>query len=485
MKSEPSSRLERSRFRSRGQPRAPILRDVDYLASYGCYPRSAVIELEIDRSITPGSLSFRVLKLSFDTRQGRQRLCEVSSKDWVMAAKGEKHFNLSLDVDAGYYLLVVAEGAKQSGFPFVVNENSGPADVAVVRPVFTQWSYHSDGFYFNEKRPLLDRALIQVSRLGPPGRLTDRALRKVARRLNFPGVNFPFKSFPANAEINLKSFYRRNNRWDRSLWDCEWGRLEGMWIDEVISGMAVFALLEKNGVPYHVFTDVDLHNQNKKLESYRVLIFAGQEGITPSYYEALKQLQTNPLTSFLVWGVQGFGYRQLDYNTETGALKYVCTRGHQGMWGDRLEDLQPVWVDEAQLFGFHFPEPQSATWRYDRLYSEIQVAQWDHPIVISHRTSGGKYSYAVRDLAGQNHPGLTWAGGEVQQRVRPEASVIAHLDDERELIGIGEYRNTVFFAPTYLPGFFAYQAHTHPEVEAWFMAALDYLTGKKTRCGSA
>jgi hypothetical protein len=81
----------------------------------------------------------------------------------------------------------------------------------------------------------------------------------------------------------------------------------------------------------------------------------------------------------------------------------------------------------------------------------------------------------VRDLAGASHPGLTWAGGEVQQCVAPGARVIAHLDDDERIIGIGEYRNTVIFSPTYLPAFFAYQSREHPEIEEWFMNALDYL----------
>jgi hypothetical protein len=90
------------------------------------------------------------------------------------------------------------------------------------------------------------------------------------------------------------------------------------------------------------------------------------------------------------------------------------------------------------------------------------------------------FSYQVHDLNGRSHPGLTWAGGEVQERIAPEATVIAHLDDEPEVIGIGEYRNTVLFSPTYLPAFFAYQSTEHPEIEAWFIAALNYLIGRKS-----
>ena len=464
---------------------APLMRDLKYLTTYGCYPTSAVIELATDGSSAPGDLAFRVLRLSFDGEQGKQTLRDISANQWRMTAKGDVQFDLSFNLDSGYYVLLVSDGYQQSGLPFIVNDKSVPADVAIIRPTFTQWSYHSDGFYPNEKLGVVDRLLGGVGGLGAPGRLTSRLLRRAAQGLNVSGASPGARLFPAHPEINLGTFYLRNNRWDRSIWDKEWGRTEGLWVDEVLSGMPVFSLLEKNNVPYHVYTDIDLHNQNTALNSYRVLIFSGQEGITSSYYKMLESLQSSGTNSFLLWGVQAFGYRQLEYNPQTGVLRYICTRGHEGMWGDSLENRQPDWGDEGQLFGFHFPEPQSATWRYDKLYSHIQVVKCDHPIVRGSQASSAKFSYAVSDVAGQCQPGLTWAGGEVQERVKAEASVIAQLDDERELIGIGEYRNIAFFAPTYLPAFFAYQAHEHPEVEAWFMAALDYLTGQNKRCGSA
>jgi hypothetical protein len=431
--------------------------------------------LEASKAVSAGLTVFKLFKLQFDLERGTQLLREVGEETWQLKLKGPTDLELTFDLTPGYYLLFSSEGHQPSALPIIVTDRSAPAEVAVIRPVFTQWSYHSKGFYFNEYRSPSDRLLMRVGGLGKAGRLAERALRQSAGRLRIPKINFPYGPFPAHASISLRDFYRRNNRWDRLLWDKELGRLEGLWVDEVLSGMPIFALLDKNSVPYHVFTDVDLHNQNPALSSYSVLIFSGQEGITPAYHRTLQSLQAARQTSFLLWGVQAFGYRQLAYDAETGELAYVGTRGSRGMWGDQLEGHQPEWGDEGNLFGFHFPEPESASWRYDKPYARIVVKEPEHPIVRRHRQSADTYHYEVRDLAGASHPGLTWAGGEVQQRVAPGAGVIAHLDDDEQIIGIGEYRNTVIFSPTYLPAFFAYQSREHPEIEEWFMNALDYL----------
>ena len=454
-----------------------VLRDTRYLENYGCHQPHSTLALEASQAVSEGQTVFKFFKLTFDPAAGTQLLKEVPEDNWRLTFKGRTSLNLSFNLTPGYYLLFASDdGHEPSALPLVVTDRTKPADVAVIRPVFTQWSYHSAGFYFNEYRSLADRTLMRIGSRGRAGRLTERMLRQAAGKLRLPKINFPYRPFPAHTVISLQGFYRRNNRWDRLLWDARLGRLEGLWVDEVLSGMPVFAMLDKNDVPYHVFTDVDLHNQNPALASYRVLVFSGQEGMTPSYYRMLQQLQAGGRTSFLLWGVQAFGYRQLNYEAETGELTYVGTRGRQGMWGDQLSGSQPEWGDEGKLFGFHFPEPQSASWRYDKPYARIVVSQPDHPITRGDRRPGKTYHYEVRDLAGTSHPGLTWAGGEVQQRVAPEARVIAHLDDDSQIIGIGEYRNTIIFSPTYLPAFFAYQSEQHPEIEEWFMAALEYLT---------
>jgi hypothetical protein len=462
---------------SRGKDLA--LRDTGYLETYGRYPSSSVMELEVQGADSLESLTFRIVRLVFDSDHRAQRLHDVQPGPWRVDIKENSRAALHFDLSTGYYILLASCGEQSSAVPFIVANHTKPADVAVIRPVFTQWSYHTDGFYANDYRSPVDRLLSRVGGLRGGGRFAERALRKAASNLGLRKVNTPVHTFPANAAINLGDFYRRNNRWERTMWDMEWGRQEGLWVDEVLSGMPIFALLEKNDIAYHVYTDVDLHLQNPALESYRVLIFSGQEGITAPYYRMLQNLQSSGRTSFLLWGVQAFGYRELDYQAATGELKYVCTRGHHGMWGDVLEDAQPEWEDEGRLFGFHFPEPRSANWRYDKPYSQIVISEPSHPIVSQAGEAETIFSYEVLDLGGKPHPGLTWAGGEVQQRIAPEATIIAHLDDDREVIGIGEYRNTVLFSPTYLPAFFAYQAKDHPEIETWFIAALNYLTGRK------
>lgn len=457
----------------------PVLRDTRYLETYGCYPRRAVVELEASEKLDAKLTRFKLLRLVFSEEESKQTfLEEPEGQTWSISFKEPTLLEFSFELNPGYYLLFASGERGRFALPIVVDDRERPASVAVIRPTFTQWSYHAEGFYHNDYRSQADRVLMSVGyRGGRAGRLMEGAMRKTARTLKLPKVNFPYTPFPANASINLNGFYRRNNRWDRLMWDETYGRLEGLWVDEVISGMPVFALLEKNAVPYHVYTDVDLHNRDPRLERYRVLIFSGQEGITRDYYTMLESLQARGETSFLLWGVQAFGYRQLDYDARSGELSYVATRGQRGMWGDALTERQPDWADESRLFGFHFPEPQSATWRYDKPYSRIVVHDREHAIVSASNHSE-TYHFEVRDRQGETHTGLTWAGGEVQERVDAEARVIAYLDDDREIIGIGEYRNTIIFSPTYLPAFFAYQSAEHPEIEAWLMAALSYLTRK-------
>ncbi len=418
-----------------------------------------------------------IQRVEFNAVQGRVGLDgNVDSEGWRFTQEGPRDFVLALDVASGYYLLLLSNGGIPYAFPLIVDQRDSPADVAVIRPVFTQWSYHQSGFYFDETRPLADRLLGSLGQSSRAGRFAEKRLRSLAARLSVPGVNFPYRPFPAHRRIDLTSFYRRNNRWDKTIWHQELGALEGLWCDELLSAMPLHSILEKNHIPFHVYTDVDLHMQNKALEQYSVLIFAGQEGVTPSYFEFLQQMQTRSTPRFLVWGVQGFGYRQLEFDANTGALEYVCTRGTHGMWGDRLEERQPDWGDEASLLVSPFPEPRSRQWRSQKPYSRIAVVRPDHPIFGGSAT--GDHSYYVKALSGQTMPGLTWAGGEIQERVSPEAQVLAHLDDDADVIGIGEYRNAVIFAPTYLPGFFAYQAQEHPEVEQWFLGALSYLRRK-------
>lgn len=448
-----------------------LIRDVDYLQTYGCYSPQSSIKFETSADVGSAA-AFKLLRLIFDPDAARQTFLDVPKERWSLELKGPRLISLSFNLDAGYYLFL-STTHQPTGFPIVINDHEKPAEVAIIRPVFTQWTYHANGFYFNAYRAPLDRLIKTIGSIPLAGGRTERGLREAARSLGVGGVNFPYKPFPANRQINLGGFYKRNNRWDRTLWDRQWGAIEGLWVDEILSGTPIFAVLDKHSIPYHVYSDVDLHNQNSALSAYRALIFSGQEGITPSYYAMLERLQEAGNTAFILWGVQGFGYRQLNYDSRSGELEYVGTRGKNGMWGDKLDGRQTDWRDEANLFGFHFPEPGSSNWRYDKPYSRIVVTPTEHP--LGSMLEPKEYRYEVRDLNNESRPGLTWAGGEFQTRVASSAKVIAHLDDDEEVIGIGEYKNTVVFSPTYLPAFFAYQSREHPEIEAWFLKALDYV----------
>ncbi len=447
-----------------------LIRDIEYLRTYGCYPPQSIIKLEASADLESAS-QFRLLNLTFDPVGGIQTFRDVSKERWGLESKGRRRVDLSFQLESGYYLLLT-KARQLTGFPIVITDQQKPARIAVIRPVFAQWTYHANGFYFNEYRAPVDRLLHTIGSIPLVGGRGESGLRQAARSLGIRGVDFPYRAFPANKQVNLGDFYKRNFRWDRSLWDRHWGNIEGLWVDEILSGMPIFAILDRHSIPYHVYSDVDLHDQNPALTSYSALIFSGQEGITSSYYDMLQRLQEANDTAFVLWGVQGFGYRQLEYNTGTGNLEYVATRGENGLWGDKLDGRETDWIDEANLFGFHFPEPGSANWRYDKPYSRIVVTDTEHPLG---RTQKSEYRYEVRDLNNESRPGLTWAGGEFQKRVATDAKIIAHLDDDQDVIGIGEYKNTIVFSPTYLPAFFAYQSREHPEIETWFLKTLDYL----------
>lgn len=462
-----------------------LIRACNYLENYGVYPIVSEITVEVDMPITTNHVQFDLQRVIFDDARGHLSLQALPRGDqWDVTVLDEHHCSLKVALAPGYHLFWMDGRGERCAMPIIFQNRTRPAEVAVIRPIFTIWSYHWAGFYFNESDFTETGFPGRNSSLARACRLAKRVFRRSAHRLGIRADTMGQKSFPAQGTIHLDQYYRRNNRWDKSIWDGEWGNMEGLWCDEVLSGMPVFALLDKHRVPYHVFTDVDLHAQNKALSDYRVLIFSGQEGMTLSYYQMLERLQKKGMTSFLLWGVQGFGYRQLSYDAKTGELRYECTRGRKGLWGDTLEERQPDWEDEAKLFGFHFPEPPSGDWRQKALFSRIGVFPSNHPIVRSSNTSGNSYSYRLQDAQANPKPGLTWAGGEIQRRVAPDAIVLAHLDGEEDLIGIGEYRNAVIFAPTYLPAFFAFQAQSHPEVESWFMAALEYLLGRSAPCES-
>lgn len=450
------------------------VRDRDYFRSLGVYSPGAIITYEIVSSGGYNNLAANLKRLTFDNIVKGIQFEEVKSYGILDFPDKKVDMTIKLEKNLlpGYYLLLFEKQHFSYGTSIIVPFPYA-TPLAVIKPVFTEWTYHAKGSYFNEERAFLDRLLTRLGSFGSSFSKMEAGFRKIAKALKIRGVNFPYKPFPAHRSINLNSFYVQNHRWDRTIWSKEFGAIDGIWNDEILSAFPIFALLEKNNIEFNVLTDIDLHNKNPKLADYDIIIFYGNEGITKEYYDYLAKLADDCKKRIILWGCQGFGYRQLDYNTQTNELTYVCTRGRNGMWGDKLEEREPDWGDEAKLLGFHFPEPEGADWRYLKLYRTLRVKHKNHWLIKESGIEKDGFTYSIMDLNGNMREGLTWAGGEVFKRISSDAEVIACLNDDEDIIGIGEYKNIIVFAPTYLPAYFAYQNEEHPEIEKLFLAAAD------------
>jgi hypothetical protein len=255
--------------------------------------------------------------------------------------------------------------------------------------------------------------------------------------------------------------------------------MNGLWCDEWTSSFPVFALLDKNEIQFDVYSDVDIHNMNPDLLKYKLLIFYGQEGITSDYYRYLKKISSELKIPMIFLCVQGFGYRQYNYDSVTGELAYICTRGKHGIWGDILEDQDPVWKNEGELFGFQFPEPDPF-WGYNQYtghlpgYSKLKIINKKHWLIQESGITVNEFIYFM-EVKGQRIEGLTGLGGEIQRKFKEEAEVIACLGDDTDIVGIGEYNNILIFSPTYWPIYFAYQQEKHPEVEKLIITAIRHF----------
>lgn len=456
-----------------------VVRDIDYVNTFGIYAPGHTIQYEF-KFLTEGvcnlDIAISLEQLYFDKENQKVKLRKIRQ---VQGRSISNYDLLNLrvpdDLPDGFYLyLFTAPDGYQVGNSIIIDDKSKASRIAIIRPVFTEWGYHYHGFYTNECRSKVDKLLTRLEGFSFPSNMLLQLFRRIAQSLCWKNVNYPYK-FPACSYVVLSDFYQQNHRWDKTIWDIEYGKIDGIWCDDVVSSFAIYGLLSKNGVDFDVYSDVDMHVANPVLNNYDVIIFYGAELMTLQYYQYLKILIENYGKAVILWGVQGFGYRQVDYDVKTHMLTYKCTRGKIGMWGDKLESIEPSWSNEGDLFGFQFPEPHSRNWR--KYYSTLNINIPNHWLVKKALSSGKlKFEYYI-NVDGRRVKGLTGAGGEILKKFSKDAQVIAYLDEDQDVIGIGEKGTTLVFSPTYWPAFFVYQAKEHPEIEALFLAALyHYLT---------
>jgi len=432
-----------------------LIRDLDYCKTFGIYSPGSLINYEI---VSSGGIKVRVSleRLIFNDVAKKIKFESLGNHaTWDLSKRMYRAIKLEEDLPLGYYLLRFKGPNLNHAITVIINDKRKKVRLAIIKPVFTEWTYHSDGFYPSEEKSAFKRLL----------NMPKRGLKRA-----------PLK-FPAHGSINLTSFYKQNHRWDKTIWDKEFGTIDGLWCDELLCAFPIFSLLEKNNISYHVYTDVDLHAKNKELTKYNTIIFYGSEGMTKEYFDFLSKLANQHKKKIILWGCQAFGYRQLEYDTETHDLSYSCSRGKMGLWGDKLEDQEPDWGDEAKLLGFHFPEPKDADWR--KPYKTLSIIDKDHGLIKGAGLKEKLFTYLIKDHDGNMREGLTWAGGEFFRKVSPDAKVVACLGTDKDVIGIGEYKNILIFSPTYLPAFFAYQNEEHPEIEKMFISAVTTFLDRK------
>jgi hypothetical protein len=440
------------------------VRDLRYLETFGIYRPGAELRLELGHFTQEWSPELAVtpvlLRVTTHAITGRLWLDPIRVYPSTPAST---RFDLQLPADlrSGQYLIEFRHpGQGRVVYPLFADGGGPEVRMAVVVPTFTVWGYHeTDGFYPGHARAPVDLALARLGRSSLAGFVAAAAAVVLFKLL---GLRVTQPQWPAHRSIELTGFFKTNHRWPKALWDEDLDRLDGLWTDDIDCVMPLFALLDRLGAPFRVVSDVDVHRDDARLKGFRALLFTGQESMTESYFQCLRDLAAAGVM-LVLWGVQGFGYRQVVFDDRTGRLTYVCSRGKRGFWGERLEDAQPPW-NEGELFGFWFPSPDSpeATNPHRIQYSRLVVDDHSHWLV-SGLDLRPETSYAVF-ASGAMRPGLNWMGGEPFRRVVPEARVIAHLD--RDVIGLGEYKSTIVVSPTFLPAYGVYQPERHPEVLA-------------------
>jgi hypothetical protein len=343
------------------------------------------------------------------------------------------------------------------------------ANVVVIRPSFTEWGYHRDGFYWNEQRRLGDKIVRKICATVPgSGRVLFPLCNLFPKQLRYPYFN------PANELINLERVYETNPRWLKAgHWAAsevyfdgsalalppEHSTWPGMWTEDVKSTLPTYALLQHAGLRFHTATDVDVHRGSDIVTNARVLLFYAQELMTREYFENLADYLQSRGRRVVLFGVQGMGYKEVTFSEGDGTLYFLGEKSPRvGLSGEVTSGVLPSWGRrDAEVFGFEFPQPFPG-WR--QMAHKLKIRDPNHWLI---QGMADQFTYEIADPDGTIVPGLTRAGGEYFRQTRDDARVIATLDDS-DLVGFGVYGNLVVLSPTYWPSFGFYQADAHPEV---------------------
>ncbi len=350
-----------------------------------------------------------------------------------------------------------------------INEPDGsPASAAVVVPTFTMWGYHeSGGFYPGHNRPSADLFIHRLAKAGLLGWASATAVRMITAKLN---VHLNQPHWPLHHSIRLDQPFRTNHRWSKWLWDEELSRLEGVWNDDIDILLPFFALADAAGVSLRIYSDLDMDREVPEIHSEKRLVFVGQESLTTRYWRHLSRFAELG-GEVVLWCPQGFGYRQVDYDAQSATLRYVCSRGKRGFWGEALEPEDPPW-DEGALFGFRFPSPDSpdATNPHRVLYSALRTLEPLHSSSFE-IPAGEVFSATIWD-GERERPAVNWMGGEPFRRVIPGARVYASMAEDDDVIGFGTYGRCTVVSPTFLGALWSYGLLRQPLVQCLFELAV-------------
>lgn len=408
-------------------------------------------------------------RVAFDSELGRPSFPTAGVLGSVAVSPGLQDASVQLpaDLESGMYLLDFVNPVQERvAMPVYVSAAQGaPVAGAVIVPTFTVWGYdETSGFYPGHGRPLVDRRVHQLAKLGLTGWALGTAARVGLKRAF--GVHLNQPKWPVHKRVNLHEFFGTNHRWSKWLWDPELGRTNGIWNDDVDITIPFFALAARAGARFRIYSDIDVHRQATELAAEKRLVFLGQESLTTQYWEMLKR-HLDGGGEAILWCPQGFGYRQVRYDLSTGELEYVCSRGRRGFWNEALEQEDPPW-DEGSLFGFRFPSPDSADAtnphkrQYGKMLVQADVSSKNHII-----PKGTEIPAVVWDGRAWR-PGYNWLGGEPFRRVLGDAQILVSMSDDPEVIGYGRFNRTAVVSPTFLGALWAYGHLRTPLVEAIF-----------------
>lgn len=367
-------------------------------------------------------------------------LKEIENVDIFLSGR-----NAVLSTDAlssGMYILQADENAC---FKFYVNPQKR-CSIGVVVPIFTEWGYHHDGFYWNEHRRLPHYFTAALQRLHIANGLIDK-LEKA-----FPDYFYYPYYYPFHKRISINNYYIQNHRWNHSRWlsiDPFFNGLDGLWSEEYKAGIPLVALLQKLNINVSFFSDVHVHKNDPELLKMDKLIFYSGELMTREMFNFFCNAQRNNKTKILFWGMGAMGLKEIEYDEEFSRLEFKGQKGAIGLSGEKVSCRVVSWKDEdGKIFGFKFPTPQRRDWRTMHTVLKLDAPQ----------------DLLLKGISSQEICFNADCNGEFFEKANPDAQIIAHLDNFINRIGIGRYGIFTHVAPTYLSAYGAYHYDLMPEI---------------------